>query len=63
MCLSGSWMHEKIIVMKFNQYIWNLYKNSPEGKYAISAFSDRKEWIKIEHRIKILAARALLGRI
>ena len=48
MCLSGSWMHEKTIVMKFNQYIWNLYKNSPEGKSAISAFSDRKEWIEEE---------------
>ena len=31
--------------MKFNQYAWNLYKNSPEGKEAISAFLDRKEWI------------------
>ena len=30
--------------MKFNQYLWNLYKNSPDGKSAISAFSDRKEW-------------------
>ena len=48
--------------MKFNQYIWNLYKNSPEGKYAISAFSDREKWIKIDDRIKKLAARALLGR-
>lgn len=34
--------------MKFNQYIWNLYKNSPEGKSAIFAFSDRKEWIEEE---------------
>lgn len=34
--------------MKFNQYLWNLYKNSPEGKSAISAFSDRKEWIEEE---------------
>lgn len=34
--------------MKFNQYIWNLYKNSPEGRSAISAFSDRKEWIEEE---------------
>lgn len=31
--------------MKFNQYTWNLYKNSPEGKAAISLFLDRKEWI------------------
>lgn len=30
--------------MKFNQYTWNLYKNSPEGKEAISSFLDRKEW-------------------
>lgn len=35
--------------MKFNQYLWNLYRNSPEGKSAISAFSDRKEWIDEEH--------------
>ena len=34
--------------MRFNQYLWNLYKNSPEGKSAISAFSDRKEWIEEE---------------
>lgn len=34
--------------MKFNQYLWNLYKNSPEGKSAISSFSDRKEWIEEE---------------
>ena len=34
--------------MKFNQYFWNLYKNSPEGKSAIAAFSDRKEWIEEE---------------
>ena len=39
-------MYEKTIAMKFNQYLWNLYKNSPEGKSAISAFSDRKEWIE-----------------
>lgn len=34
--------------MKFNQYTWNLYKNSPEGKAAISSFLDRKEWIEEE---------------
>lgn len=34
--------------MKFNQYLWNLYKNSSEGKSAISSFSDRKEWIEEE---------------
>lgn len=34
--------------MKFNQYIWNLYKNSPEGKATISSFSERKEWIDEE---------------
>lgn len=34
--------------MKFNQYIWNLYKNSPEGKATISSFLDRKEWIEEE---------------
>lgn len=34
--------------MKFNQYLWTLYKNSPDGKSAISAFSDRKEWIEEE---------------
>ena len=32
--------------MKFNQYLWNLYKNSPEGKSAISAFSERQEWVE-----------------
>ena len=31
--------------MKFNQYTWNLYKNSPEGKAAISEFLERKDWI------------------
>lgn len=34
--------------MKFNQYLWNLYKNSPDGKSAISSFSDRKEWMEEE---------------
>ena len=34
--------------MKFKQYFWNLYKNSPEGKSAIAAFSDRNEWIDEE---------------
>ena len=34
--------------MKFNQYLWNLYKNSPGGKSAISNFSDRKEWMEEE---------------
>lgn len=34
--------------MKFNQYLWNLYKNSSEGKSAIAAFSDRKEWMEEE---------------
>lgn len=34
--------------MKFNQYLWNLYKNSPGGKSTISEFSDRKEWIEEE---------------
>lgn len=34
--------------MKFNQYLWNLYKNSPEGKSAISSFLDRKEWMEEE---------------
>ena len=32
--------------MKFNQYLWKLYKDSPEGKSAISAFLERKEWIE-----------------
>ena len=31
--------------MSFNQYTWNLYKNSPEGKSAISEFLNRKDWI------------------
>lgn len=35
--------------MEFNQYLWNLYKNSPEGKSTISSFSGRKEWIEEEH--------------
>ena len=35
--------------MKFSPYIWNLYKNSPEGMSAISAFSNRKEWIEEAH--------------
>lgn len=26
--------------MKFNQYTWNLYKNSPEGKEVIKSFSE-----------------------
>lgn len=34
--------------MKFNQYLWNLYKNSSEGRSAISNFSDRKEWMEEE---------------
>lgn len=34
--------------MKFNQYTWNLYKNSPEGKSIISNFLVRKEWIEEE---------------
>lgn len=34
--------------MKFNQYLWNLYKNSPEGKTVISSFLNRKEWIDEE---------------
>lgn len=41
-------MYEKIIIMRFSPYIWNLYKNSPQGRSAISAFSDRKEWIEEE---------------
>lgn len=31
--------------MKFNKYLWGLYKNSPDGKAVISKFADRKEWI------------------
>lgn len=31
--------------MRFNQYTWNLYKNSPEGRAAISEFVNRKDWI------------------
>lgn len=38
--------------MKFNQYLWNLYKNSPEGKAVISSFSDRKEWIDEEQLLE-----------
>lgn len=34
--------------MKFNQYLWNLYINSNEGRSTISTFSDRKEWIEEE---------------
>ena len=34
--------------MKFNQYLWKLYKNSPNGKSAISEFLDRKEWVEEE---------------
>ena len=34
--------------MKFNQYTWNLYKQSPEGKASIFSFSVRKEWIEEE---------------
>lgn len=34
--------------MKFNQYLWNLYKNSSEGESVITAFSDRKEWMEEE---------------
>lgn len=28
--------------MRFSPYIWNLYKNSPQGRSVISTFSDRK---------------------
>ncbi|RHJ83492.1 type I restriction endonuclease subunit R [Parabacteroides sp. AM08-6] len=38
--------------MKFNQYTWNLYKNSSEGKATISSFSDRKEWIEEEQLLE-----------
>ncbi|WP_195662458.1 type I restriction endonuclease subunit R [Bacteroides congonensis] len=38
--------------MKFNPYIWNLYKNSPEGEAVISSFSDRKEWIDEEQLLE-----------
>ena len=34
--------------MRFNQYTWSLYKNSPKGEATISSFSDRKEWIEEE---------------
>lgn len=36
--------------MKFNQYTWNLYKQSSDGQKAILSFSDsdRDEWIKEE---------------
>ena len=37
--------------MKFNQYTWNLYKQSIDGQKAISSFSDRKEWIEEERLI------------
>ena len=37
--------------MKFNQYAWNLYKQSIDGQKAISSFSDRKEWIEEERLI------------
>lgn len=35
--------------MKFNQYTWNLYKNSLEGESAICEFLNRKEWIEERH--------------
>lgn len=38
--------------MKFNQYTWNLYKNSPEGKATILAFLDRNEWMDEIHLIQ-----------
>lgn len=38
--------------MKFNQYTWNLYKQSTDGQKAISSFSDRKEWIEEERLIE-----------
>lgn len=34
--------------MKFSQYTWNLYKQSPDGQKAISSFLERKEWIEEE---------------
>lgn len=34
--------------MRFNQYLWNLYKNSSEGESVITAFSGRKEWMEEE---------------
>lgn len=38
--------------MKFNQYTWNLYKSSPEGRAAIFEFFDRKDWIDEIHLIQ-----------
>lgn len=38
--------------MKFNQYTWNLYKNSPEGKTAISSFSDKKDYMDKVHLLE-----------
>lgn len=34
--------------MKFNKYIWELYKKSEDGQKAISKFRDRKNWIDEE---------------
>lgn len=34
--------------MKFNKYIWELYKKSEDGQNAISEFRDRKDWIDDE---------------
>lgn len=38
--------------MKFNQYTWNLYKQSSDGKAVISSFSDRKEWIEEKYLLE-----------
>ena len=38
--------------MKFNQYTWTLYKQSDEGKTAITSFSDRKDWFEEERLLE-----------
>lgn len=31
--------------MRFEPYLWNLYKNSPEGQSTISEFTDREDYM------------------
>lgn len=43
--------------MKFSQYTWNLYKQSPDGQSTISSFSDRKEWLEEEQLLERYSPR------
>lgn len=38
--------------MKFNKYIWDLYKKSPQGQSTISEFSDREDCMSDVHLLE-----------